>query len=341
MNRFSTLCLGTALLGLLAAACAVTPGNVYPLEAGYLREATLFARIQALAEAYPAFANLNLIGFSGTEQLPIYALEIGGKAAARNVLILGQHHGDEVLGAELAVAWAEALVLNSLKDEDWARLRDQFRFWIVPTLNPEAFRVVTEGLYRDKRKNNRDTDGNGKLDLRTDGVDLNRNYPVFWDEAPVFLPTHQNYKGSAPASEEELQAIIRLAQKQRFELAILYHSSSSGAYSEKIFLPWLDPGNARHAERYATLRELAENYAGQLPRDYGRGRYSVGSEPGSKVGNARNYFFHIQECGAFLVELGGINSDGVSVIHPTLKQRDRILNKHIKALRKLFSGLLE
>jgi len=340
MNNKRLISLALPFMLLSAGACAGPRGNVYPLSEGYLREADIFTRAKSLLETDPELARLNIIGFSGTENLPIYVLDIGHPQSPQNVLIVGQHHGDEVLGVEVSLAWADKLVRESRSDSQLSRLLGQFRFWIVPTLNPEAFRVVTGGLYQYKRKNNRDTDGNGRLDLRTDGVDLNRNYPVFWDEGPNLPPTDQNYKGSAPASEPEIQALISLAQKQHFEYAIFYHSSGSGAYSEKIFLPALDDGNSRQKARYDSLRVFASTLAGSLKKDYRNGHYEVGTEPGSRVGNARNYFFHIQESQALLVEIGGINSDGISVIHPAPARREKIVAKHLKALRKAFLSVI-
>ena len=333
-----TTLLRLLVLPLLAAGtgCAGTLGNRYPLEAGYLLHSEIFSRLKALAETEPEITRLNIIGFSGTENLPIYALAIGQSSAQRNVLMIGQHHGDEVLGVELVLAWAGELAGKSHTDKRIGRILRDYRFWIVPTLNPEAYRVVTSGQFQYKRKNNRDTTGNGRLDLRTDGVDLNRNYPVFWDEDLAFPPTHQNYKGSAPASEPEVQAVLALAQKQDFDLAIFYHSSASGAYSEKIFLPALDNSKTRQQARYESTLAFAQSYAGLLKKDYGKGNYQVGTQPGSRVGNARNYFFHIRETAAFLVEIGGINRNGISVIHPPFKQREKIVARHLKALRKVF-----
>ncbi|MBW6514920.1 MAG: succinylglutamate desuccinylase/aspartoacylase family protein [Candidatus Syntrophosphaera sp.] len=324
----------------LASACAVNRGNVFPLPRGYLLESEVFAAAKAIQDIDPGLVRLNIIGFSGTENLPLYALEIGRAEASRNVLIIGQHHGNEVLGVDLVMAWANELARKSASDKRIDAILDEFRFWIVPTINPEGYRVVSRGLFQNKRKNNRDTDGNGRLDVHTDGVDLNRNYPVFWDEDRVLPPSHHNYKGSAPASEPEVKAVIALAQKTRFELAIFYHSSPTGALAEKIFLPSLNPGNARQKARYDSLQAISQSYADDIKKDYLKGNYELGTMPGTRIGTARNYFFHIQETAAFLVEIGGVNKDGISVIHPPAKKKDQIMARHVKALRKLFySGL--
>lgn len=332
--------LSLLLIALLASACAGTRGNVYPLDEAYLRSERMFARLQEIMDLNPALVRLNIIGFSSNENLPIYCLDIGRPHATSNVLLIGQHHGDEVLGLEVVLDWAEKLASKSREDKKTDAILDVYRFWIVPTLNPEGHRVVSAGLSSSKRKNNRDTNANGKLDLHEDGVDLNRNYPVFWEAFDSPPPHHQNYKGPEPASEKEILAIIQLAQKQSFDYAIFYHSSPSGALSEKIFLPALDRENARQVKAYEEVEDFARAYARLLPKDYLRGRYEVSPAPGTRMGTARNYFFHMHGTKAFLVEIGGVNTSGISIIHPGKAIRDKIVAKHLKALTKVFYAML-
>jgi len=317
-----------ALSGLLLASCAQVRSNVYPLPEKYLRQDELSAVLTRVAELNPSLAKLRIIGFSSSENLPIYALEIGQPQATRKVLIIGQHHGDEVLGVNITVAFARRLLSASAED-----LLQHTSFWLIPTLNPEGFRIVSSGTYQFKRKNNRDTDGNKLLDLRTDGVDLNRNYPVFWDKDIDTNPLSPNYKGSGPASEKEIQAVIALAQEQGFDTALFLHSSASGQLNETVFLPAADPT----APLYQQTLSLAERYAKMVKRDYQHGTYAVHTKSVSEVGNARNYFFHRLGCKAMLIEIGGINSQGSGVIHPPEKVLDRITKRQVQALIKLFS----
>jgi len=323
------------LIALSGGGCASAKGNVYPLPDAYPREKTLFARLKTITEYQPGLAILKVIGFSGTQQLPIYALEIGRNSATRNVLIIGQHHGDEVLGVWLALSLAQDMVGLSGSKRKWDRILDEYRFWVVPTINPEGLRMVTDGSFQWKRKNCRDTDGNGKAEPRTDGVDLNRNYPVFWGDDPPVPSTSPYYKGERAFSESEVQAVMNLAGKVRFELAVFYHSSASGAYSEKIFIPSYDPRDAIQSAKIEGVLNWATAYGRRVKKDYRKGRYDVGDAPGSKVGNARNYFFHTYGTNAFLVEMGGINSLGTSVVHPETNRAEKIINRHRKALREV------
>lgn len=319
------------------ASCAPAKGNVYPLSPRYQREETLSEELNRIAAIHPEITKLRIIGFSSSESKPIYALEIGEKKAAKHVLIVGQHHGDEVLGVNVSLAFAEQLLRNYPKDKQYKKLLQKVRFWVVPTINPEGWGIVSSGKFQFKRKNNRDTDGNKTLDLRSDGVDLNRNYPVFWDQDTDVNIASPYYKGKEPASESEVKAVISLAQQSNFYLAVFLHSSASGAYSEKIYLP----ANGNDTPLYQETLALAEKYARTVKRDYQSGTYTVHTGASSEVGNARNFFYHSMKCRAFLVEIGGINSRGLSVIHPDDKMLMKIVQKHISSLTGLFMDMVK
>jgi hypothetical protein len=322
------------------ASCAATPGNKYPLDAAYLRPEALDREMLALAQDPSGITKLHLLGFSSTYDLPIRALEIGNPQANRNVLIIGQHHGDEVIGVQIAIEFARQLVSQSQRQSGTSNLLSQFRFWIVPTINPEGYQEVCSGVYQWKRKNSTDTDHNGFYDVRVDGVDLNRNYPIFWKLDPVIQPDNLNYKGSSPASEREIQAIINLADKVQMEYAIFFHSSSTGIHSEKIFLPWHDVKDSKQAMEMEQIRRFADHYADLVPKDYKSGKYDVRSSYLSQVGNARNYFFHRYGTQAILVETGGINRGGVCVVHPDKKMLQAVVDKNVNALLKTFKASL-
>ena len=235
LSKYRLSALILALFTLLSSgACASVKGNVFPLSSSYLKEELLYQRLKDIAAINPGLAKLRVIGFSGTQEIPIYALEIGVSSAPRKILVIGQHHGDEVLGVQLSVALAEEILREWKRDGKWGRILEEFQFWIVPTINPEGWRVVTRGEYQWKRKNNRDADKNKRFDLRTDGVDLNSNYPVFWADDPPVPTSNPYYKGERPASEPEVQAVMKLGEAHKFDLAIFYHSAATGAYSEKI-----------------------------------------------------------------------------------------------------------
>ncbi|MCB5260212.1 MAG: M14 family metallopeptidase [Candidatus Cloacimonetes bacterium] len=314
---------------MLMASCAFVGTNQYPLSSAYPRFDDILPHLNELAAKYPAVMKHRIIGFSTAENLPIYAAELGkGK---RNILIIGQHHADEVLGLAISMYMIEQLSREYFENKSIHALLDEYSIWIVPTLNPEGYRLVSSGQSRIKRKNNRDTDGNGKLDIRSDGVDLNRNYPIFWDLDPEIDHMSSFYKGDAPASEEEIKAIIALSRRVFFEFAIFYHSSLTGELSERIFLPAISD----ETDKYSLLQKQAKLYAKNVERDYHSGTYTIHTGISSQVGNARNFFYHSVGTSAMLIEVGGVDQKGKSIIHPTDRMVKSINKRHLKAFVKL------
>lgn len=313
--------------------------NVYPLPKSYYTEARLNADLKAWAKAHPDLARLQVIGYSEAEKRPIQALQIQSEFDREPVLLVGQVHGDEVLGVEIVMAFARRL-LSQPQNEQVRAVLGKYSFWIVPTLNPDAYHTVTSGQYQWKRKNNNDTNYNGKLNPKTDGVDLNRNFPTFWHLDNGQPAKGAYYKGIAPASESETKALIELGDLVRFKYAFFYHSSVTGTYSEKIFLPWQDFRKNEQEQYFIRMRDLAETYAAKVPKDYLPGFYEVHPNNTSRVGNARNHFFYEFRTHAYDIEVGGVNKKGRSIVHPPLAQRDRIVQKNLDALFHTLSSVI-
>ena len=117
-----------------------------------------------------------------------------------------------------------------------------------------------------------------------DGVDLNRNYNINWifgDELfeegyscnNDYDDDYDYYRGSAPFSEQEIQAIEKLATTNNFLLSIAYHSSRSGCVAEKVVFPWgwKDQGNSDNQRKkspdYSIIKHCSDNEDGGLKPD--------------------------------------------------------------------------
>ena len=84
--------------------------------------------------------------------------------------------------------------------------------WFVPVANPDGYDFTFEDGQRLWRKNLRDNNGDGVI-APGDGVDLNRNFPTRWgydNEGSSPNPASETYRGTAPASEPETQALDAL-----------------------------------------------------------------------------------------------------------------------------------
>ena len=64
-----------------------------------------------------------------------------------------------------------------------------------------------------------------------EGVDLNRNFDAGWDTyIGASGPSTECYKGTAPASEPESQAVLSVAQNYDLDCCIAYHSYGNLIY---------------------------------------------------------------------------------------------------------------
>ncbi len=109
--------------------------------------------------------------------------------------------------------------------KDIIGLLNSTELWFVLVANPDGYQYTFTGD-RLWRKNLRDNDGDN-LVTTFDGVDPNRNYPEHWnfdDEGSSSEPTNETYRGTAPASEPETQAIIGLYDRVPFRFQVNYHS---------------------------------------------------------------------------------------------------------------------
>jgi parallel beta-helix repeat protein len=111
-----------------------------------------------------------------------------------------------------------------------------------------------------------DTDADGTLDW-VGGVDINRNYGYQWNATCTSGSPYsgaEDYRGPAPFSEPETQAIENLELQHNFTYALSIHSGS-----ESVAYPWgytKDP-----TPDDATFREVASNLSTLVGAPYGQG----------------------------------------------------------------------
>jgi len=121
---------------------------------------------------------------------PIIAYEVGDPNGVK-VLAIGQIHGDEHAGIEIA----EYI-------RDTAPLPAGFDVWVIPTINPDGDAANTH------------VNGNG--------VDLNRNFLPDW--VPTNCALHPvNCSGAAPMDEPESQALAAFVNKIQPHMTVWYH----------------------------------------------------------------------------------------------------------------------
>jgi hypothetical protein len=142
------------------------------------------------------------------------------------VLYVATHHAREWISTEVARRLLHWYIDRwRANDKVIKRLLKNVELWFVLVHNPDGYQYTfdTERLWR---KNLRDNDGNGII-TTNDGVDPNRNYDEHWNydnEGSSSLFPSETYRGPAPASEPETQALVSLFDRVPFRFAISYHS---------------------------------------------------------------------------------------------------------------------
>ncbi len=143
------------------------------------------------------------------------------------VLYVSTQHAREWITPEMTRRLMRHVLDGYGTDPELRRLVDTTEMWFVPVANPDGYdyTFTTERLWR---KNLRDNNGDGQITVG-DGVDPNRNFPTRWgydNEGSSDDPSSETYRGPAPASEPETQALDGLMRRVGFEFFVNYHSAA-------------------------------------------------------------------------------------------------------------------
>ncbi len=131
---------------------------------------------------------VEVIGESVRER-PIRAVEMGDRASARKVLVVGCIHGNECAGIAVTRLLARG------------RVPTTYDLWIVHNVNPDGYALRV-------RQNAR-------------GVDLNRNFPSEWRLSGERWDPY--YSGPRPLSEPETRIARRLILRVEPDVTLWFH----------------------------------------------------------------------------------------------------------------------
>jgi hypothetical protein len=157
------------------------------------------------------------------------------------VLFVGAHHGNELIGNEVAISIILTLTDGYGHDPRITWLVNNHEIWVVPMLNPDGTVYTFEvESWRKNRSPNYVTEklpgsiGPG-IYPTSYGTDLNRNYDYYWGElgGSGEMPRSSTYEGSEAFSELETNAMRDLILSHNFSVYIDYHSGI-----ELILYPW-------------------------------------------------------------------------------------------------------
>lgn len=254
--------------------------------------------LAAVAQAYPHITRLHSIGKS-IEGRDLWALKISDhpeleEADEPGVLYTGTIHAREIITPEIIIDFMEILVNGYGADAHITHLVDNRQLWLIPMINPDGHVRVEIGDYfwRKNRRLNADS---------SYGVDLNRNFSYKWGYDNIGSSnrtTTDTYRGTAPFSEPETQALRNLVTTHSFVAALNYHS-----YGRMCIFPW--GYISQDTPHHDLFMELGRN----LTRDNG---YMLGNTRMGVIyltnGDSDDYLYHDESnkgsIFAFTLEVG-------------------------------------
>ncbi|XP_023333834.1 carboxypeptidase E isoform X2 [Eurytemora carolleeae] len=205
----------------------------------YHSQAELEEELLQLVSEFSNLASLYTIGETHAGN-KILVLRLGELVDGRRPLLvpqvklIGNIHGDEVVGRELLLVLARFILEESKNNEEVRRLLKSLEIHILPSLNPDGYSLKTR---------------NNKNDL-----DLNRGFPD-WANLGQEFETLSNCR------EPEVKAVMDWMRKNDFILSASFHDGCS-----MIIHPWDDspactPDHNAACSEDETFQELSQIYA--------------------------------------------------------------------------------
>lgn len=160
---------------------------------GYNPDEHLDALIQPLADGFPEYVKRKDLGKTQDGDYTIRRYDFVPEKYEKTIILTACLHGNEYTGFYALAQFLELLCKRYNEFPQLAYLRKNVRIITVPIINMWGFE-------NQKRQNSR-------------GVDMNRNFPLYWDSFSSDKPGNTYYKGTSPLSEAETRIIANMLQE--------------------------------------------------------------------------------------------------------------------------------
>ena len=276
-----------------AVADIVDPYKLYTYE-------QMLADLDALEARYPNLITLASLGTTVQgRDIPMFTFGNG----KREILLCATMHAREYVSTNFVMYMVEQYCKAYENYEyfwglSYRDLLDSVRFTVVPMLNPDGVAIAQGGIENAENKEQllqmeiTDAIDSGYYGWKTNanGVDLNHNWPYFWDvDKKGKVPASANYNGTGPCTEPEVIAMKKLIDSSPLYMLGSFHTSGKVIY-------WIDTSNS--PEMYNAHRPIIKQIAN------GIGYSMLGYEDVSRFGGFMvNYARGTYGIPAFTVEL--------------------------------------
>jgi len=193
---------------------------------------------QLLQKRYPGIIRLGSLGKS-VEGREILLVELG--KGERKITLNGSHHAREYISTTVLMKMIEqyASCYTANKSFEGYNTRDilnKATICFVPMVNPDGVTLVQQGPEKMKepdavRKINGGKSSFSSWKANARGVDLNYQYPCSWNRiSKAQSPSSEGYKGTSPATEPEVKALMEYTLKNPFLIHVAYHTQGEILY---------------------------------------------------------------------------------------------------------------
>jgi carboxypeptidase T len=274
-------------------------------------------------QEFPDLTKLISIGKS-LEGRDIWAIKISHQASEEdnqkpNILFNSMHHAREVMSPEVSLDIIEYLLTQYQKNPEVKNWVDNAAIYVLPMLNVDGNNKmwVVDSMWR---KNTRDGHG----------VDINRNYPYAWNtcNGSSGTPGNQSYRGPAPASEPETNAMMNFVASIEPVFNISYH-----AYSELVIYPLGCKGE--RTQTAEVVETIGKDLANVLKYKAGTAWELLYSVDGGDI----DWMYEAYKVIPYVIELNST----LQGFHPSYKRwRDKTVERNRPAwqmlIKKLFTS---
>ena len=207
---------------------------------GYLTYQELLNTLDSMQALFPHLISKKAtVGQYLTEEgRPIHWIRISNNPTIEEtepeILYTALHHAREPNSMQQMIFFMWHLLEQYEIDKNIKRLVDNTQFYFIPCVNPDGY-VYNEqtnplggGLWRKNRAKG--------VTGHVHGVDLNRNYGYLWGGDEIGSSSNVNrlnYRGTAPFSEPETQAVRDFCKDHQFQIALNYHTAGN-----LLIIPW-------------------------------------------------------------------------------------------------------
>lgn len=166
---------------MIALLCGLTSLLAAEAQQDYSNYQQQSSRIQALARQYPQLVTVKSIArTAGNKEIWMLSISNGNPTTKPAIAIVGGVEGNHLLGAELALGFAEELLKGSASDSIKALL-NKTAFYVFPNMSPDATEQYFARLKYERQGNASETDDDRDGKLNEDGYDdLDGNGKISW-----------------------------------------------------------------------------------------------------------------------------------------------------------------